>query len=418
MPKIAKELSALDVKRLAGEGLHFVGGVPGLALQITKGARSWVLRVAVAGKRREIGLGGYTTANGVAEARRKALEARNKIQAGTDPVIERRASAAALVASRLTGITFKQAAETYIANHEASWKSRKHAAQWPSTLITYAFPHIGSLSVADITTAHVLQVLQADGLWTKKPETASRVRQRIETVLAAADAAAGRDRLNPARLEVIGQTLPPKARVTTVKHHAALPWQRLPAFMRQLRSSEGVGAKALELAILTAARSGEVRGMTWGEVDLPNRLWTIPAARMKAGKEHRVPLSDGALAVLNHMRGGKGHTPPPQELVFPGAKKGKPLSDMTLGAVLRRLKVDVTAHGFRSTFRDWAGEETGHPREVIEHALAHQLKDSSEAAYARGDQLAKRAALMADWAAYCDKPAAVVVPLTNVSKQA
>jgi integrase len=400
MPRVAKELNALDVKRLKGPGLHFVGGVPGLALQITDSARSWLLRVAVGGKRREIGLGGFTTANGVAEARRKALDLREKIQAGIDPVQERESALAALKAARLAGISFKQAAEDFIANNEAAWSNSKHAGQWASTLATYAYPVIGNVRVADITTAHVLEVLKAENFWSTKPETASRVRQRIEKVIAAADAAASRQRLNPARWEVIGQTLPAKARVAKVEHHAALPWKQIPEFMSRLRAQPGNGAGALELAILTAVRSGEVRGMTWGEVNLGEKLWTIPATRIKAKREHRIPLSDAALSVLEAMAKTAVKTDADQ-LVFPGAKKGAQLSDMTLAAVLRRMQISVTPHGFRSSFRDWAGEATHHPREVIEQALAHQLKDAAEAAYARGDLLAKRRLLMEDWAAFC-----------------
>jgi integrase len=417
MPRVAPELSALQVKRLSGQGLHFVGGVPGLALQIVGDARSWVLRVAVGGKRREIGLGGYTTANGVAEARRKALDAREKIQAGIDPVQERESARAALKAARLTGITFKQAAESYIADQEAGWSNAKHAGQWTATLETYAYPTLGSIQVADITTAHVLEVLKKDNFWSGKPETASRVRQRIEKVIAAADATAGRERLNPARWEVIGKSLPAKAKVAKVEHHAALPWQEMPGFMTKLREQAGNGARALETAILTAARSGEVRGMTWGEIDLDQKLWTIPASRMKAKREHRVPLSTAAMTLLQSLipSGGKVE---PGKLVFPGAKKDTQMSDMTLAAVLRRMKLDVTTHGFRSSFRDWAGESTAHPREVIEHALAHQLKDAAEAAYARGDLLAKRRVLMEDWATWCGKLPRGVVSLDDVKRRA
>jgi integrase len=414
MPKIAEELSALEVKRLKEPGLHFVGGVPGLALQITDTARSWLLRVAVGGKRREIGLGGFTTTNGIAEARRKAQEARDKIREGLDPVQERRSARAALKAGRLTSITFKQAAESYIADQEAGWSNSKHAGQWSATLGTYAYPTLGSIQVADITTAHVLEVLKKDNFWTAKPETASRVRQRIEKVLAAADAAAGRERLNPARWEVIGKTLPAKTKVAKVEHHKALPWQEIPAFMARLREQVGNGARALEAAILTAARSGEVRGMTWGEVDLDQKQWTIPAHRMKAKKEHRVPLSNAALTVLQDIVPSGGRVAADQ-LVFPGAKKDTQMSDMTLAAVLRRMKVDVTTHGFRSSFRDWAGEATNHPREVIEHALAHQLKNAAEAAYARGDMLAKRMVLMEAWARWCEKAAGTVIAMKGAA---
>jgi integrase len=407
MPKVAKELSALEVRRLTRQGLHFVGGVPGLALQVTDSAKSWVLRATVGGKRREIGLGGFTVTNGVMEARKRALEAREKIREGIDPVIAKRSAHAALKAARLAGVTFKRAAEDFIANNEAAWNSSKHAGQWTSTLTTYAFPYIGHIQVADITTAHILEVLKAENFWTTKPETASRVRQRIETVLAAADAAAGRERLNPARWEVIGKTLPAKTKVAKVEHHAALPWREIPDFMAQLRDQAGVGARALELAVLTAARSGEVRGMTWAEIDFTHKVWTVPAERMKAKKEHRVPLSDKALHVI------EGMAPHDQRhaaaFVFPGTKGM--LSDMSLTAVLRRMGTGVTTHGFRSSFRDWAGEATHHPREVIEQALAHRLKDAAEAAYARGDLLNKRRVLMEDWAQWCVKLPAQVLAL-------
>jgi len=412
MPKVAKELSAVEVKRLSGDGLHFVGGVPGLALQIIGPAKSWLLRVAVGGKRREIGLGGFTSTNGVAEARRRALEARNKIDEGVDPVLAKQSAKAALKAARHAGITFKQAAEDFITQHQAGWSNAKHSMQWTSTLSTYAYPYIGTLQVADITTSHVLDVLKANNLWTAKPETASRVRQRIEKVLAAADVAAGRERLNPARLEVISKSLPAKDKVAKIKHHAALPWREMPSFMARLREQPGTGALALQFAILTAARSGEVRGMTWSEIDFEQRVWVVPEDRMKAKKEHRVPLTDAAMQVLaladpgEQDRRGDDH-------VFPGSKGA--LSDMTLTAVLRRMGADVTAHGFRSSFRDWAGESTHHPREVIEHALAHQLKDAAEAAYARGDLLAKRRVLMQDWSAWCEKAPGAVVSLRGAA---
>ena len=401
MPRLAKELSALDVKRIRSPGLHFVGGVPGLALQVVGDARSWVLRVAVAGKRREIGLGGFSSVNGLAEARRRAHVERERIRNGIDPVQERRSARAALKASRLSGVTFKQVALDFIDSNKAGWSSPKHAAQWEATLKAYAFDFIGSVSVADLTTAHVLEVLKADEFWTKKPETASRVRQRIEKVISAADAAAGRERLNPARWEVIGKSLPSKSRVAKVKHHPALPWQQLPGFMAALYDQDGVGALALRFVILTAARSGEVRGMSWSEVSIDQRIWLVPADRMKARREHRVPLSDQAIAVLMQAQDIYDEAPGLDDLVFPGARG--PLSDMSLTAVLRRMGAEVTAHGFRSSFRDWAGESTHHPREVIEQALAHRVGDATESAYARGDLIAKRMALMTDWGVWCNK---------------
>ncbi len=403
MPRVAKELSALEVRRIKSAGLHFVGGVPGLALQVVGAARSWVLRVSVAGRRREIGLGGFTVANGVAEARRKALIERERIQAGLDPVDERRRARAELRAARLSGITFREAALDFISSNKAGWSSPKHAGQWLATLEKYAFPLIGGIRVADIATAHVLDVLKAGDLWSAKTETASRVRQRIEKVISAADASAARERLNPARWEVIGKSLPSKSKVAKVVHHPALPWKEVPGFMAELRGQPGIGALALQFVILTAARSGEVRGMTWAEIDLEQRTWVIPARRMKARREHRVPLSSQALFLLDQVKTeGWTDSLDSSNLVFPGAK-GE-LSDMTLTAVLRRMKSLITTHGFRSSFRDWAGESTQHPREVIEYALAHRVGDATEVSYARGDLLAKRAALMADWGLWCDQP--------------
>lgn len=407
MPRVAKELSALEVRRIKSAGLHFVGGVPGLALQVVGAARSWVLRVSVAGRRREIGLGGFTVANGVAEARRKALIERERIQAGLDPVDERRRARAELRAARLSGITFREAALDFISSNKAGWSSPKHAGQWLATLEKYAFPLIGGIRVADIATAHVLDVLRAGDLWSAKTETASRVRQRIEKVISAADASAARERLNPARWEVIGKSLPSKSKVAKVVHHPALPWKEVPGFMAELRGQAGSGALALQFVILTAARSGEVRGMTWAEVDLNKKVWVIPAKRMKARREHRVPLSDQAIAVLRQAASTEQiDSSDPRHLVFPGSN-GE-LSDMTLTAVLRRMKVRVTAHGFRSSFRDWAGESTQHPREVIEYALAHRVGDATEVSYARGDLMAKRALLMADWGRWCDHSGAGV----------
>lgn len=383
--------------------------MPGLALQVSGDARSWLLRVAVAGRRREIGLGGFSSVNGLAEARRKAHEERERIRSGVDPVQQRRSARAALKASRLSGVTFKQAALDFIQSNKAGWSSLKHAAQWERTLEQYAFELIGSVSVADITPAHVLEVLKFNNLWSNKPETASRVRQRIERIISAADAAAGRERLNPARWEVIGKSLPSKSRVARVKHHEALPWQHLPAFMVELRKQPGVGALALQFVILTAARSGEVRGMTWAELDIDKRVWVVPAIRMKARREHRVALSVQAIDVLMQAKGVYLETPGPDDLVFPGTKG--PLSDMSLTAVLRRMNAGVTAHGFRSSFRTWGGESTHHPREVIEQALAHRIGDATELAYARSDLLAKRCALMADWGEWCEKQSGEVLAL-------
>lgn len=411
MPKIAQALGPLAVSRLKDPGAHAVGGVKGLYLKIDGGSRSWVLRVVVGNRRHHMGLGAFPGV-GLAQARQKAQELRESIQQGTDPLREKAAARAVLQAAQSSAITFEQAALNYIRDHESSWSNAKHAAQWLSTLKTWAFPILGKLHLEDITTGHILEVLRQQvgdegTLWTARAETASRVRQRIEKVIGASDAALGKDRLNPARWEVLGATLPKVSKVKRVKHHPALPWQRLPQFMKLLSVREGVAARALAWTILTAARSGETRGMTWAELDLTAMLWTVPADRMKAGKEHRIPLTAAAVALLGEP--GKR-----DELVF-SASKGTALSDMTLSAVIKRMHDEavlakaegwtdprighkvVTVHGMRSSFRDWAGESTNHPREVVEAALAHKLGDASEQAYARSDLFVKRAHLMMDW---------------------
>ena len=398
MPKVAKELSALEVGRLNKPGMHAVGAVPGLHLQVTDtGASTWILRVLVGGRRREIGLGGYPAVT-LAQAREKARMTREDIVKGIDPVEQRKAARSALFALHGARITFDECAQKFIESKAAEWRNPKHRAQWAATLATYASPVVGRLNVQDVTLAHVMKILETDNLWTTKTETASRLRGRIESVLDWATVRGYRTGDNPARWKGhLDKLLPAPGKTKTVEHHAALPYALLGGFMVDLRMREGVAAKALEFAILTAARSGEVRGACWDEIDLDNALWTIPSARMKANKEHIIPLSQQALELLKALP-----NVPDNPLVFP-APRGGVLSDMTLGAVLKRMgRADLTAHGFRSTFRDWAGETTAYPREVIEHALAHQLKDKAEAAYARGSLLAKRRRLMADWAVFCE----------------
>jgi integrase len=414
MPKVAKELGALAINRLTTPGWHAVGGVAGLGLQVAAtGARSWVLRTVIAGKRRAIGLGGYPTVQ-PAQARQNARTARQSAAEGVDPVHAKRAARSALQAASARAVTFKHVAEQYIAAHTPSWRNPKHAAQWASTLETYAFPTLGTMLVADVDTAAVLRVLQAeiDGgtLWVKRTETAARLRGRIENVLDYAAAQGLREGLNPARWKGhLAQTLPSKRKVAPVEHHAAVAVAGMQAFMTRLRAATGIGARALEFAILTAARSGEVRGMTWGELDLAAAVWTVPAERMKARREHRVPLSGAALDLLRALPGAGDASAQAAALVFAGTK-GQPLSDMTLTAVMRRMDLNAVPHGFRSTFRDWCAECTGHPRDVAEMALAHTIGDKVEAAYRRGDLFEKRRALMADWAEFLNStPAPVAV---------
>lgn len=409
MPKIADEVGAPEVKRL-GDGNHILGGVPGLMLSVRGASRVYVLRATVNGKRRSIGIGPTHTLS-LGQARDRARVLRQQIMEGVDPVEQRRKVRAEKILEKFRETTFAAAARDFIDANSAGWKNAKHGAQWLSTLETWAFPIIGRLPVADIATAHVLEVLRQqvgdEGMfWTVRAETASRVRQRIERIISAADAAAGRERLNPARLEVISHVLPKSSKVKQVEHHTALPWQEVPAFMVKLMEREGMAAQALRWTILTAARSGETRGMTWGEIDLQARQWRIPANRMKAGRDHVVPLTDDAIACLPAV--GE-----PGDIVFPGAK-GNAMSDMALTAVLRRMKVDAVPHGFRSSFRDWAAEGTNYPGEVAEMALAHAIGDKVEAAYRRGDLFEKRRHLMDDWSAYCSSVSAApknVVPM-------
>ena len=392
MPKIAKELGPLQVSRLTAPGLHAVGGVAGLQLQVTTtGARSWVLRTLVGGKRRDMGLGGYQTVT-LAGAREKARKARDEIRAGVDPIEAGKAARSALAAATAAQKTFKQCALAFIDAKAPEFKNAKHLAQWTATLETYAFPVMGSILVRDVGLPHVLEVLNP--IWTTKTETATRVRGRIEAVLDWATASGYRRGENPARWKGhLDKLLAKPRKVARVEHHPALKAAEMAPFMKRLRAMEGMGARALELAALTATRSGEVRGATWSEIDLESAVWTIPAERMKAGKEHRVPLSKPAVALLEGLSREEG-----VELVFP-APRGGMLSDMTLSACMRRMKLEAVPHGLRSTFRDWAGEHTNYPREVAEAALAHVV-GGVEGAYARGDLFEKRRRLMADWATF------------------
>jgi integrase len=411
----------MAVSKLTAPGLHFVGGVAGLALQVTPGgARAWTLRVSFGGRRRDMGLGAYPAVT-LAMARDKAREARELIRQGIDPIERQRAARSALLAAAALAPSFEETAKEYIGIHEAAWKNAKHAQQWRNTLSAYAYPVMGELRVRDVQKEHVLVALRP--LWTEKNETASRLRSRIELVLSYAMQAGYRpEGLNPARWKGgLDKLLPAPSAVAKRSHHRALPVAQVGAFMQKLRIVEGMGARALEFAILTAARSGEVRGATWSEIDLEGKVWTVPAARMKAGKEHRVPLSTAALALLKALaKAPKVADADPgdeaERLVFPASRGGQ-LSDMTLSAVLRRMKVAAVPHGFRSTFRDWAAERSKHPHEVAEMALAHAIENKSEAAYRRGDLLEKRRAMMADWAAFLAHPEkpAKAVPLKRKS---
>ena len=409
MPKVARELSALEVRRLTKPGLHAVGGATGLHLQVSEtGARSWTLRIKIGDKRRDLGLGAFRDVP-LAKAREKAREKREEIGKGIDPIAEKRALRARLAAAAAKAVTFDQCAARVVEMKRAEFKSPKHAAQWPATLATYASPVIGSLPVDEIELGHISEVLNP--IWTTKTETATRLRQRIEAVLDYATAHGLRSGPNPAAWKGnLDKVLAKPAKLKKVQHHRALPIDEMPAFMAELRQREGTGARCLEFVVLTACRSGEARGARWSEIDLSAKLWTIPPERMKAGKPHRVPLSAEALALLEALPRIAG-----TDLVFP-APRGGQLSDMALLAVMRRMGVDAVPHGARSTFRDWCSERTAYPRDVAEMALAHTIGDKVEAANRRGDLMDKRRRLMAEWAAFCrtPRPAGEVVELASV----
>ena len=404
----ASRLTVKEVERKTAPGLYGDGG--GLWLQITKaGVRSWLFRFMIKGKAYGMGLGPLHSVT-LAEARHKATNARRQLVEGINPLEERRRLHAAQAATQARSMSFEVCSAHYIAAHRAAWKNAKHAEQWSSTLQTYVHPIIGKLAVADVDTALIVKVLtqrdsKGQAFWESKAETASRVRGRIEAILGWATTSGFRSGDNPARwkgnLENLLANISKRSRV---KNHPSLPWQQVSVFMANLSKREGISARAVEFAILTACRSNEVRGARWSEIDIQAKLWTIPSARMKGGREHEVPLSDAALDLLQRLNISS-------ELVFPGIQN-QVLSDMALTQVIRRMVKDgqawvdregrtVTVHGFRSTFRMWAAEATNYPREVAEHALAHQLPDAVERAYQRGTQFAKRIELMRDWGLLC-----------------
>lgn len=430
MPKkVFHALTPLSVKN-AKPGRHADGQGLHLLVKDT-GARSWVYRFMLDGKSRDVGLTRCPEAIALlrksgeneltlAQARDVAAIYRLKVKAGIDPLEEREqaeaAEAAAARAAKVKGVTFKAVAQTYIETNADSWRNAKHRQQWRNTLEQYVYPVIGSTPVSEVSSAQVLEIIEP--IWKTKPETASRVRGRIEVVLDAAKARGYRDGENPARWRGhIAQLLPKRSRLTR-GHHAALPYDRVPVFMQALRMREAVAALALEFTILTATRSGEVLDAVWTEVDLGKSLWTIPAARMKAGKEHRVPLSPRAEELLRKAwsLNATGAASAP---LFP-ASTGKPLSEMAMAMLIKRMHEGeckrggegfldpiqgrrATVHGFRSSFRDWSDEQTAYPHEMKEMALAHTIGNKAEAAYRRGDLFEKRRRLMDDWAVFCSK---------------
>ena len=404
MPKRAAGITAAGIKHLK-PGRYADGG--GLYLLVRSAdTRFWLLRYVspVTRLRREAGLGPASGVGAVtlAEARAATAEWRALLRAGRDPLAERDAADAAAKAAgqaaQARGKTFREVAALYIAAHEAGWRNAKHGAQWAATLDAHAMPHMGDLPVAEAATAHIMAALEP--IWRTKPETASRVRGRIEAVLDYATARGWRAGDNPARWRGhLANLLPAPTKVRRVQHHAALPWREIGACMVALAERDGTAALALRFAILTAARSGEVRGARWLEIDMAEAVWTVPGERMKAGREHRVPLPDAALAVLRAVLPLRDASA--GDFVFPGGRVGAALSDVAVSKVLTRIgHPEVTVHGFRSTFRDWCAEVTGHPREVAEAALAHTLSDKTEAAYRRSDLFEHRRRLMAEWAAY------------------
>ena len=382
-----KRLTAATVRTVTKTGLHADGN--GLYLKVDPGgAKRWIQRVVINGKRRDIGLGSASLVS-LVEAREAALENRKSARAGGDPVAAKRLSQAIL--------TFQEAAEAVHALNKPTWRNEKHGDQWINTLDKFAYPTIGSKRVSTITSADILHVLSP--IWNTHPETAKRVKQRIGTVMKWAMAKGWRTD-NPA--DAVAQGLSKHDR-SKVQHRKALPYDKVADAINIVRASEAgmVTKLAFEFLVLTATRSGETREAVWSEFDLDKKVWTVPADRMKAKKPHKVPLTDRCMAILEEAKLLKKDD---SDLVFPGTRADKPLSDMTLSKLMKELEIPAVPHGFRSSFRDWAGEQTHHPREVIEFALAHVIKDKAEAAYARSDLFEKRRALMDDWSSYLSSP--------------
>jgi integrase len=386
------KLKPIAVTKL-GPGLHSDGN--GLYLAVGRnGSRSWVVRYMLAGRTREMGVGSASAVS-LAEARRKAQDARKLLADKIDPIATRDAQREALRLETAKAVTFDTCAAAYVEAHRPGWKNAKHAQQWANTLHAYASPVIGKLAVQAVETEHVLKILRP--IWTAKPETAHRVRGRIESILDWAKVMKYRAGENPARWRGhLDHLLAARDKVKQVTHHAALPYRELPEFMAQLREQSSLSARALEFTILTAARTNEVIAAQWSEVNFDTRTWTVPGNRMKSGREHRVPLNDGAIAVLRSLSLDS-------DFPFPsGTRRSPHMSNMAMLVLLGRMgRGDLTTHGFRSTFKDWARECTNYPNEVSEAALAHVIGDETEAAYARGDLFDKRRKLMNDWAAYC-----------------
>jgi integrase len=420
MPKRNPELNALQVKRLP-PGTHFVGGVGGLTLQVGDRApdahqspASWILRVYVAGVRRNIGLGSYPEIS-LAEARERAKAIKDQAKVGVDPIRQKAAQKAAARQELAKAKTFKDCAEAYMATHANDYKNAKHAKQWVSTIRNDAYPIIGNILVQDLSLDDMLAVLKP--IWTEKTETADRLRGRIEKVIDFAISSGYRDGSNPARWRgYLSLQLPSPSRIAPTKHFDSLPYRLMPEFMAALRDRDGSAARALEFLIHTATRSGSVRLATWKEIDLEERLWNIPAAHTKTDKPHRVPLSDAALDVLKRQPRTLG-----SNLLFPSERGSKALSDMAMNSVIRRMREDgdltvaAVPHGFRSTFKVWATEQTDYPSEMTEICLMHSVGDAVYEAYQRSDMFEKRRHVMNDWSNYVlsSKPTSRVTQISH-----
>ncbi|MSP81882.1 MAG: site-specific integrase [Alphaproteobacteria bacterium] len=390
-------LSSLTVARLSEPGLHHDGA--GLNLRVARGGtRSWIFRYTLNGKARYFGLGPFGSVS-LAEARRKAAVARQRIADGLDPVEVRQDERRARRLAEAKGATFDQCVERFLASHGHGWRNLKHRQQWANTLATYCGPVFGSLPVSAIDTPLVMKVLEK--LWHEKPETASRVRQRIERVLGWATIQGLRGGANPAAWKNhLDHLLPARGKVRAVEHFAALDYAMVPEFMATLARREGLAALALRFVVLTACRTGEALGARWSEIDLGAKAWTVPGARMKASKMHRVPLVPETMKLLEAVAEYR-ESEAPEGFLFPGSGRSRSLSNMSLLMLLRRMDVPVTSHGFRASFKTWASEKTNFPNEIIEASLAHAVGNRVEQAYQRSDVLDRRRRLMGDWASFC-----------------
>lgn len=404
MPRVIHKLTAVKVAAIKEPGLYSDGG--GLNLRVTATqSKSWIFRYASAGSTRDMGLGPVPPVS-LAMARKLAAECRELRSRDIDPIRHREQMRRDAKLKATASMTFRKCAETFLESHEPGWRNPKHRQQWHNTLKTFAYPYIGEMAINNVVTEHVLEILQqplkpgsgqGTSLWIERSETASRLRGRIERILDWAKAKGLREGENPARWRGhMANLLAPPGKLRRVQHHPALPHSDIPEFMAQLRARQGIGARALEFTILTAARTGEVIGANFDEVDLTALLWVVPPERMKAGKRHRVPLAARAAEIVEEMLSIRQHN-----FVFPGMKPGSPISNMTMLELMRELRPGITVHGFRSTFRDWVAECTATPNFVAEAALAHVVADRVEAAYRRGDLLDKRCALMDSWGEYC-----------------